>query len=225
MERAHEENGEASPSGRRHGPRPEPAVDFVRKYRREITIVAGGAGLRRRRLRRRSLLLRSRNRQRPEPGRRPGHRAQRRGRPEAREAPRAREAGRARAAPPAWPTSSWPSTGRERSDWAKAESYLAAIADGRKDLIHYQAEDLKAQVALGRKDYDKAIGHLPEGRRREARRLSARRRPVPPGREPRAQGRHRPRPSTSTRSSRRSSAQSYFGYEASLKAGKLALKK
>jgi len=45
----------------------------------------------------------------------------------------------------------------ERGDWAKADSYAARIPDGRKDLFHYQAEDLKAQIALGKKDYDKAI--------------------------------------------------------------------
>ncbi len=45
----------------------------------------------------------------------------------------------------------------EKGDWAKAGSYLAGLADGRKDLIHYQAEDLRAQIALGQKDYDKAI--------------------------------------------------------------------
>jgi tetratricopeptide (TPR) repeat protein len=45
----------------------------------------------------------------------------------------------------------------EKSDWAKAESYLGRIADGRKDLLYYQTEDLKAQVALGKKEFDKAI--------------------------------------------------------------------
>jgi tetratricopeptide (TPR) repeat protein len=45
----------------------------------------------------------------------------------------------------------------ERGDWAKADSYAGRITDGRKDLLHYQAEDLKAQIALGKKDYDKAI--------------------------------------------------------------------
>jgi len=45
----------------------------------------------------------------------------------------------------------------ERGDWAKAESFLERIADGRKDLLHYQAEDLKAQVACGKKEFDKAI--------------------------------------------------------------------
>jgi tetratricopeptide (TPR) repeat protein len=45
----------------------------------------------------------------------------------------------------------------ERGDWAKAASFAAKIPDGRKDLLHFQAEDLKAQIALGQKDYDKAI--------------------------------------------------------------------
>lgn len=45
----------------------------------------------------------------------------------------------------------------ERGDWAKASSFAGKIPDGRKDLLHFQAEDLKAQIALGQKDYDKAI--------------------------------------------------------------------
>jgi tetratricopeptide (TPR) repeat protein len=45
----------------------------------------------------------------------------------------------------------------ERSDWEKAETYLGRLPSGPKDLLYYQGEDLKAQVALGRKDYDKAI--------------------------------------------------------------------
>jgi tetratricopeptide (TPR) repeat protein len=45
----------------------------------------------------------------------------------------------------------------EKSDWAKAGSYLAKIPAGPKDLLFYQAEDLKAQIALGKKDFDAAI--------------------------------------------------------------------
>ncbi len=45
----------------------------------------------------------------------------------------------------------------ERGDWAKAASFAERIADGRKDLLHYQTEDLKAQIALGRKDFEAAI--------------------------------------------------------------------
>jgi len=45
----------------------------------------------------------------------------------------------------------------EKSDWAKADGALAKLPAGPKDLLYYQAEDLKAQVAVGRKDYDGAI--------------------------------------------------------------------
>jgi len=45
----------------------------------------------------------------------------------------------------------------ERGDWAKAEAYAGQLAAEPKDLLYYQAEDLKAQVALARKDFDKAI--------------------------------------------------------------------
>lgn len=112
----------------------------------------------------------------------------------------------------------------ERGDWAKAESYLGRIADGRKDLLHYQAEDLRAQVACGQKDFDRAIAiykrigdekpkvypldaalfHLAEshelkGETKEALELYKK-----------LQGEY---------------AQSYYGYEASLKVGRLGLQK
>jgi len=45
----------------------------------------------------------------------------------------------------------------EKGDWVKAESYLGRLPGGSKDLLYYQAEDLKAQVALGKKEFDKAI--------------------------------------------------------------------
>jgi tetratricopeptide (TPR) repeat protein len=45
----------------------------------------------------------------------------------------------------------------EKSDWAKASSYLAKLPAGPKDLLYYQGEDLKAQIAIGRKDFDQAI--------------------------------------------------------------------
>lgn len=44
-----------------------------------------------------------------------------------------------------------------KSDWAKADSYLTRIPSAPKDLLYYQAQDLKAQVALGRKDFDAAL--------------------------------------------------------------------
>jgi len=46
----------------------------------------------------------------------------------------------------------------ERGDWAKAEAALGRLPGSAKDLLYYQAEDLKAQLALGKKDYDRAIG-------------------------------------------------------------------
>jgi len=112
----------------------------------------------------------------------------------------------------------------EKSDWAKAESYLAAIAEGRKDLLHYQAEDLRAQVALGRKDYDKAIGIYQKVVDEK------------PGVYPLDAARFHLAESYELkgdvataldlyRKLQEESAQSYFGYEASLKTGKLALKK
>jgi tetratricopeptide (TPR) repeat protein len=45
----------------------------------------------------------------------------------------------------------------EKGDWAKASSYLAEFPAGPKDLLYYQSEDLKAQVALAKKDFDAAI--------------------------------------------------------------------
>jgi tetratricopeptide (TPR) repeat protein len=44
----------------------------------------------------------------------------------------------------------------EQSDWAKADSYLARIS-GPQDLLYYQSQDLRGQVAAGRKDFDAAI--------------------------------------------------------------------
>lgn len=44
-----------------------------------------------------------------------------------------------------------------RSDWAQADEYLAKIGASPKDLLYYQAEDLKGQIALARKDFDKAV--------------------------------------------------------------------
>lgn len=45
----------------------------------------------------------------------------------------------------------------EKGDMAKAESFLARIPAGRKDLLHYQIEDFRAQVFIRQKEFDKAI--------------------------------------------------------------------
>ena len=44
-----------------------------------------------------------------------------------------------------------------QGDLAKAESYLARIPAGRKDLLHYQIEDFRAQVLIRQKEFDRAI--------------------------------------------------------------------
>jgi len=111
----------------------------------------------------------------------------------------------------------------ERGDWAKAESFAGRIPDGRKDLLHFQAEDLKAQIALGRKDFDKAIAiykkaidekpeaypvdaflfHLAESHELKGETQAA---------------------IDLYKKLQEEHAQSYYGYEASLKAGRLGQK-
>jgi tetratricopeptide (TPR) repeat protein len=112
----------------------------------------------------------------------------------------------------------------ERGDWGKAESNAGRIAGGRKDLIYYQAEDLKARIALGKKEFDKAIAiykkiteekpkiypldaalfHLAESYELKGETQAAR---------------------DLYKKLQEEYSQSYYGYEASLKAGKLDLKK
>ena len=45
----------------------------------------------------------------------------------------------------------------EKGDMAKAEAFLARIPAGRKDLLHYQIEDFRAQLFIRQKEFDKAI--------------------------------------------------------------------
>lgn len=45
----------------------------------------------------------------------------------------------------------------EKEDYAKVTPYLDEITKGKKDLIFYQAEDLKGQVFISQKNYDDAI--------------------------------------------------------------------
>lgn len=112
----------------------------------------------------------------------------------------------------------------ERSDWAKAGSYLAKIPAAPKDLLYYQAEDLKGQIALGQKDFDKAIAiykktvdekpkvypadaalfHLAESHELKGETAAA---------------------IELYKKLQTDFPQSYFGYEASLKTGKLGVRK
>ncbi len=111
-----------------------------------------------------------------------------------------------------------------KGDYAKAEPYLARIPAAPKDLLYYQAEDLRAQVLVRKKDYAKAAAiyqalrdekpkaypqdailfHLAEvyelqGQKKEALDLYTK-----------LQSEY---------------TQTYFGYEASIKASRLALQK
>ena len=45
----------------------------------------------------------------------------------------------------------------EKEDFAKVMPYLDEIIAGQKDLVYYQAEDLKGQVYINQKKYDDAI--------------------------------------------------------------------
>jgi tetratricopeptide (TPR) repeat protein len=112
----------------------------------------------------------------------------------------------------------------EKGDAAKAGSHLAKLPAGPKDLLFYQAEDLKAQIALGQKDFDAAISiykkvvdekpkvypadaalfHLAESRELKGETAAA---------------------LELYKKLQADYAQSYFGYEASLKVGKLEARK
>jgi predicted negative regulator of RcsB-dependent stress response len=112
----------------------------------------------------------------------------------------------------------------ERGDWVKAESALGRVPGSRKDLLYYQTEDLKAQVALGQKDYDKAIA------------ICSKVRDEKPKVYPldavlfRLAESHELKGETKEaldvyKKLQEEYAQTYFGYEASLKVGRLGLQK
>ena len=111
-----------------------------------------------------------------------------------------------------------------KGDYAKAESYLGRIPAVPRDLLYYQAEDLRAQTLLRRKEYakaaavyqkirdekpkdyplDAALFHLAEvyelgGQKKEALDLYSK--------------------------LQTEYSQTYYGYEASMKASRLALQK
>jgi tetratricopeptide (TPR) repeat protein len=111
-----------------------------------------------------------------------------------------------------------------KSDWAKAESYVGKLPAGPKDLLYYQAEDLKAQIAMGRKDYDKAIAIYTK--------IGDEKPKVYPldAASFRLAECHELKGDTATalelyKKLQTEFPQSYFGYEASLKLGKLEARK
>ena len=112
----------------------------------------------------------------------------------------------------------------EKSDWAKADSYLAKIPSGPKDLLFYQAEDLKGQVALARKDYDKAIGIYKKitDEKPKAYPLDAALFGLAQSQEAKGET------AAAIETYQKLQAdfpQTYYGYEASLRAGKLEIRK
>ena len=111
----------------------------------------------------------------------------------------------------------------ERGDWAKAESFAGRIPDGRKDLLHFQAEDLKAQIALGRKDFDKAIAIYKKAidEKPEAYPVDALLFHLAESHELKGET---PAAIDLYKKLQAEHAQSYYGYEASLKAGRLGQK-
>jgi tetratricopeptide (TPR) repeat protein len=109
-----------------------------------------------------------------------------------------------------------------QGDLDKAESFLARIPAGRKDLLHYQAEDLRAQVLLRQKEYDQAIA------------IYAKIRDEKPKAYPLDAVLFRLAEATELKGENKEAldlfkkiqeeyAQTYYGYEASLKASRLAL--
>ncbi len=112
----------------------------------------------------------------------------------------------------------------EQGDWARASSALEKLPSGRKDLLHYQAEDLKGQIALGQKDFDRAIAIYtaitdakPEAYPLDAALFRLAESHELKGDIAAALGIYK--------KLQADYAQSYFGYEASLKVGRLEARK
>ena len=112
----------------------------------------------------------------------------------------------------------------EKSDWAKAGSYLAKIPAGPKDLLFYQAQDLKAQIALGKKDFDAAIAIYKKIAEEKPKVY-----PVDAALFHQAESQELKGETAAAlelyKKLQADYPQSYFGYEASLKVGKLEARK
>jgi tetratricopeptide (TPR) repeat protein len=111
-----------------------------------------------------------------------------------------------------------------KGDYAKAESYLASIPAAPKDLLYYQAEDLKAQTLLKKKEFDKAISIYQKIRddKPKAYPLDAVLFHLAEAYELKGQKKEALDIYTRLQSEY---SQTYYGYEASMKAGRLALQK
>jgi tetratricopeptide (TPR) repeat protein len=111
-----------------------------------------------------------------------------------------------------------------KGDYAKAESYLARIPASPKDLLYYQAEDLKAQTMLKKREFDKAIAVYQKIRddKPKAYPLDAVLFHLAEAFELKGQKKEALDIYTRIQSEY---SQTYYGYEASMKASRLALQK
>jgi tetratricopeptide (TPR) repeat protein len=111
-----------------------------------------------------------------------------------------------------------------KGDYVKAEAYLGRIPAAPKDLSYYQAEDLKAQILLKKKDFDKAIAIYEKIRSEKPKSypLDAVLFHLAEAYELKGQKKEALDLYTKLQSEY---AQTYYGYEASMKAGRLGLQK
>jgi tetratricopeptide (TPR) repeat protein len=112
----------------------------------------------------------------------------------------------------------------EKSDWAKADSFLNRLPAAPKDLLYYQAQDLKGQVAVGRKDFDAALAIYKKMAEEKPKAY-----PLDAALFHQAQALELKGDIAAAvdlyKKIQADYPQSYFGYEASLKAGKLEARK
>jgi len=111
-----------------------------------------------------------------------------------------------------------------KGDYPKAEAYLSRIPAAPKDLSYYQAEDLKAQILLKKKEFDKVIAIYEKIRNEKPKSypLDAVLFHLAEAYELKGQKKEALDLYTALQSDY---AQTYYGYEASTKAGRLGLQK
>lgn len=111
-----------------------------------------------------------------------------------------------------------------KGDYTKAESFLGRIPASPKDLLYYQAEDLEAQMLIKKKEFDKAIAIYQKIRDEKptAYPLDAALFHLAEAFELKGQKKEALDVYTKLQSEY---SQTYYGYEASIKAGRLGLQK
>jgi tetratricopeptide (TPR) repeat protein len=111
-----------------------------------------------------------------------------------------------------------------KSDYAKAEAFLDKIPATPKDLLYYQAGDLRAQTLLKKKEFDKAIAVYQkiQAEKPKSYPLDAVLFHLAEAYELKGQKKEALDLYTKLQSEY---SQTYYGYEASMKAGRLGLQK